>query len=103
MTRLALALLAAAALAVPAPPVSATDGPEGLRCSFMSLPNPSSEAQAGMIQGGPVAGTGTLTCTVQVDAWTHGTTGNDVAAVSATGIGVVAVAGSQIWDCPPYL
>ena len=73
------------------------DGPSGFLCGFSSLSNPTAEAgtQTGEIDGGPLAivdaegnvGSGTLTCTIQVNQGTHDGSG---VAVSASGTGVVA-------------
>jgi hypothetical protein len=101
MRVLAPALLA---LALLAPPAHAEDGPAGVLCGLdtkYDLRDPSRSTRVGVLTGGPVAGSGTLTCTIQLDPL-HGTTANDTLARSASGVGVVAFAEPVSYQAPPY-
>lgn len=69
------------------------DGPDGDRCRLASVPD--GDLSEGVLYGGPIAATGTLTCTVQVDAPTHD--GADAVSRSASGVRVVAVAPETVW------
>lgn len=81
---LSLALLAAVAV-LPAPSYAA-DGPAGSPCRlYATAPQDDPETFSAVLLGGPYAGTGTLTCTVQVGAAAH--SGPD----SATASGVALV------------
>src|SRR3712207_1431022 len=78
------------------PAAQATPPIEGRRCTFFSSTDPQVEgSQTGEINGGPylISGSGTMTCTIQVNASTHA--GAD--ACSVTGpetTGFVAAAGT---------
>lgn len=92
-------LLVSTALAVPSVPARAVDGPPGRACGFdvvSDLRDPSDDAQTGWVNGGPLAGSGTLTCTIQVNDGIHRTTANDTYAVSATGSSVVVLAAAPV-------
>ena len=88
------ALLLATAFAAPA---SATQ-PDPLldwACGFATIRDPRLEssysAQAGYLNGGPIRQSGTLTCTIKVDAATHAAPYEHGTSASATGIGVTVL------------
>jgi hypothetical protein len=86
--------LVATALALPAPARAADIEPTGLVCNLDAQEDPrdrSGDTFTGVIDGGPIAGNGTLTCTFQRES-THGTTANDEFVTSGSGDGVVALA-----------
>jgi hypothetical protein len=70
------------------PGAAHADGPAGAPCVLSAGVNDGYLER--VVSGGPVAGTGTLTCTVQVGAATHD--GADTASESAAGTGVVVLA-----------
>jgi hypothetical protein len=89
---LALAAMMASAVTTGAHAAPVT-GPDGRKCGFNSVTDPGTEGgdvQTGEINGGPLVGTGTLTCTIQVGGAFHDDPDNGASA-SASGAGVVAL------------
>lgn len=91
----ALALLAAASVALPAPARAAE--PIGVLCSFQPITQPLGDgtAKTGVLVAGPSAGDGAITCTVQLTP-TRGT--GVVGTVSAAGDPVLANATVVSYD-----
>ncbi len=94
MKKFILAAVMVAAATAPYSPASAgppADGPSGILCGFTSEEEPGADGdvQTGEIDGGPIVGTGTLTCTIQVGYALH--SGADAARASASGSTVVVL------------
>ncbi len=106
MKKFVMAALVAAAAVAPYSPASAgppAPGPGGLLCGFISTTDPGTEdgsVQTGEMDGGPVFGTGTLTCTIQVGAELH--SGPNAVSVSGSGTVVTVVPPTVIsYNSPP--
>ena len=89
-------LLVLAALPWASLPAHAEDGPEGLLCNFQDASFVDGAQWHGVLYGGPMTGTGTLTCTIQVGSPTHGDTANDTVSASAEGSGVVVLPPTEV-------
>ena len=90
MRRAVLSVAAGGVIAVvpPALPAAAEpgEGPVGRRCGHVSgLGSGVPESESGVVYGGPYLATGTLTCTVHLNGWTHGGPAGATLAYSATG------------------
>jgi hypothetical protein len=84
LAALAIGALLATSVTGPATAAPPSEEPIGPSCGLTAVDDPTAEAgvRTGELHGGPLAGSGTLTCTVQVNAATHA--GPDAASVSAT-------------------
>lgn len=72
------------------------EGPEGAPCAMVFRERDA--VTEVVLAGGPVAATGTLTCTVQLGSGVH--SGADTVSASATGVGVVVLQPTGVWYPP---
>jgi len=87
------AAVAIAAAAVPATSAEPTDGPAGRPCGWSSdLQSGIPESEHGLVYGGPILATGTLTCTLRLNGFTHSSPADASVAYSASGTTVTYLA-----------
>lgn len=94
MKKLLLATLATGVVATSfVTPAYAAHGPDGRKCAYNSSTDPNPEAppetMTGQINAGPLAGSGTVTCIIQVDNQFH--SGPNVVSAVASGTDVVVL------------
>jgi hypothetical protein len=77
-----------------------TTGPEGRKCGYDSNTDPNTEAgpgdMVGVVYAGPLAGSGYIVCTVQVNGPTHADADSPAKVVGDPGTGAAYVAPTQV-------
>lgn len=104
MKKLLLATLATGVVATSfVTPAYAAHGPDGRKCSYNAQTDPSPEAppdtMLGQINAGPLAGSGTVTCTIQIDNPLH--SGTNLVTETASGTDVVIMDPRQVTYVSP--